>query len=111
MKIDTVMTMPSRQLCPQCKRARWIPAYTAPWCTPSCKRAAQPTAPAVTCCACSARWDARDKRVLFRPLDGRWQCVELWECRERERRRADVAAMRRALDQVWGVLEANGWRI
>lgn len=103
--------MPRQQLCPQCKRSRWIPRYTAPYCTPSCKRDAQPTAPTVTCCNCGCEWDARDKRVLFRSLDGRWQCVELFECRERQRRRSDVAAMQRALDGVWAKLEESGWRI
>jgi len=27
-----------RAICPQCKRRRFIPGFTKPFCTPSCKR-------------------------------------------------------------------------
>ena len=40
--------MPSRRLCPQCKRTRWIPRHTNPYCTPSCKRAALAAAEAAS---------------------------------------------------------------
>ena len=30
-----------RSICPHCKRRRFIPRYTAPYCTPSCKREAE----------------------------------------------------------------------
>ena len=106
--------MPSQRLCPQCRRTRWIPRHTAPWCTPSCKRAATlgPTAPQVTCCACGKEWDARDLEVRFRSLDSRWQCVDMFACRAREnRRRAEAAAAADALGRAMARIATNGWAL
>ncbi len=68
----------------------------------------------VACVLCGQQWRASDPRVLHRPHDGRWWCTDQAECHERHL--ANLAAMDRALNQVWDVLdtlaglEAEGWR-
>ena len=66
----------------------------------------------VVCCLCGEPWEASSTGVLYRSADRRWWCRNELACRRRERQhQAEVAAMLRALDEVWAVLEESGWRI
>ena len=70
-----------------------------------------PPSPIVACCVCFHLHRAGSTGVLYRSADGRWWCRNELACRRQERQHvADVAAMWRALDQVWAGLEADGWR-
>jgi hypothetical protein len=111
--------VPSRRTCPQCHRERWIPLATAPYCTESCQRAAR----RVTCCICGIQRDPTSRAVSYRSLDKKWWCADETACTERRALAeitgrggtgapaADIAAMYRALNQVWAGLEKNGWEL
>jgi len=113
--------VPRQLTCPQCRRPRWIPAFTAPYCTPGCKLAAA-AAVTVFCCICGHAHDATSPAVEYRSLDRKWWCADETGCTDRAARgqltaelaatpAADLAAMYRALDTVWAALEINGWTI
>jgi hypothetical protein len=79
-----------------------------------------PAAPNVTCCICGQLWNPADTRVDYRSLDRRWWCADETDCTARRARieaqaiatpAADLAAMYRALDQVWAELEQQGWKV
>lgn len=108
--------MPDRRECPQCKRTRWIPLATDPYCAESCERAARRVeraaavaAPLVRCCICGAAWPASSPDVEYRSLDRQWWCADETDCTSRAAR--IKAAMLAALDRVWDQLERDGWRI
>jgi hypothetical protein len=82
-----------------------------------------PAAPNVTCCICGQLWNPADPRVDYRSIDRRWWCADETDCTDRRARMArleahgtstppgTLAAMYRALDQVWAELEQQGWRV
>lgn len=66
--------------------------------------------PDVHCAACDQPWRSTDPGVTYRSGDAGWQCQDAYACKRRAiARNAEVAAMYRALDQVWAHLAKNGW--
>jgi hypothetical protein len=62
------------------------------------------------------QWHPANPGVMYRSLDKKWWCADEKLCLARVAAAPatdpqDIAAMYRALDQVWADLEANGWRL
>lgn len=99
----------NRAECPACRRDRWIPLANAPYCSRTCQRNAG--RPMVHCVSCDQPWHPMDPAVHYRSLDHGWWCRDEFACKRRTlARRVEVAAMYRALDQVWDKLAQDGWR-
>lgn len=65
--------------------------------------------PVVYCCVCGERHSSASTGVMYRSEDAQWWCRNELACRERQA--AVIAAMQRALDDVWAELEAGGWKL
>ena len=73
----------------------------------------------VFCCVCGEPHNPRRPDVSYRSGDGRWWCTDELACWGRARdadaimqqHLANVAAMYRALENVWADLEASGWKL
>ena len=87
-----------QQVCPQCRRYRWIPLALAPYCTDSCKREAT----GVICCVCRKPWLPTSPGISYRSSDGRWWCTSPADCARRLAR--SKARQKQLLDQAIALL-------